>query len=318
MTTFVSAGNTRAANWSSSITNASFQAICARYKAMLDGCGLVQTSDTGQLNPATATFPGSNYGIAGYWIYRFNDTLQATAPIFIKVEPGRGDALNEPYIRISVGSATNGAGALTGVSTQTIACGGDKVNDTQNPVTTDFAYHREGVTWFCFETLPATGTVRPPTHFFLIERTTDPDTGELDGLGVNILANYTVTSRSNGMMRIVTLDFVNGMTHAGGGANQTSYNFMLKPSGIKQLPNGDYIAWPYFSYFRKKILRLWSAFAIDSDAVGVGANIFQSTTFGVTAWRLCFGAGGQAQPGGSIPGHSSAENLSIVLPWDAP
>src|SRR5512138_2499573 len=53
----------------------------------LAGVGLVQTSDTGQINWGSVSRPSEdNYG--GYEVWRFDDALQGTAPVFIKIEYG--------------------------------------------------------------------------------------------------------------------------------------------------------------------------------------------------------------------------------------
>jgi hypothetical protein len=76
--------------------------------------GLAQSADTGQINWASvAAVPGVN-AYSGYEIYRLNDSLDATAPVFIKIEYGTGASVNQPALRISVSTATNGAGTLTG------------------------------------------------------------------------------------------------------------------------------------------------------------------------------------------------------------
>lgn len=80
--------------------------------------GLVQTSDTGQINFTTANRP-ANSSVAGYTIYRFNDTLQATAPIFIKFEWGT-QSTNQPQVYATVGTGSNGTGTITGVSTNRV------------------------------------------------------------------------------------------------------------------------------------------------------------------------------------------------------
>lgn len=91
--------------------------------------GLVQTGDTGQLDiDAVAALPADNT-YAGYRMYRFNDALQATSPIFIKIEFGcgpeglsassntgqrRGRCLRT---RVTYGKETNGAGIFVGNET---------------------------------------------------------------------------------------------------------------------------------------------------------------------------------------------------------
>lgn len=80
-------------------------------------CGLVQTSDTGQIDIASAE-PGSVANTpAGYEIWRFDDALQSAHPLFIKVEYGRGGhaSSNVPAVWFTVGRATDGAGTLSGI-----------------------------------------------------------------------------------------------------------------------------------------------------------------------------------------------------------
>lgn len=82
--------------------------------AQLAACGLVQTADTGQINWATVTKPAAGATPAGYEIWRFNDALQATKPVFIKVEYGTGGAATFCAMWLTVGTGTNGAGTLSG------------------------------------------------------------------------------------------------------------------------------------------------------------------------------------------------------------
>jgi hypothetical protein len=86
----------------------------------LAAAGLVQTADTGQINWTTVTKPAGSNTAAGYEIRRFDDALQSSAPVFVKVEYGTGGAADRPAVWITVGNASNGAGTLTGqVSTRT-------------------------------------------------------------------------------------------------------------------------------------------------------------------------------------------------------
>lgn len=84
----------------------------------LAGCGLVQTADTGQVAIATALLPTATPTATNgqYEIWRFNDTLQATAPIFLKIYYNVSAAAGvNPINYISVGKGTDGAGNLTNV-----------------------------------------------------------------------------------------------------------------------------------------------------------------------------------------------------------
>jgi hypothetical protein len=77
--------------------------------------GLVKTTDTGQVNWATVALPAINLTPA-YEIWRFDDALQATAPVFIRLEYGTGSSTGLVAMAFSIGSGSNGAGVLTGVT----------------------------------------------------------------------------------------------------------------------------------------------------------------------------------------------------------
>jgi hypothetical protein len=98
-------------SFSSTVAQQNAQAIHDALVAV----GLVQTADTGQIILASFTQITAANAVWGYEIWRFNDTLQATAPVFIKIEYGEGNATGTMAIWITVGTGTNGAGTLTGV-----------------------------------------------------------------------------------------------------------------------------------------------------------------------------------------------------------
>lgn len=77
--------------------------------------GLVQTSDTGQFNLTTGAVPtAANTNV--YLIYRFNDSAQATKPVFVKVEPGTGSTTGRISLFLTVGSGSNGSGTINGTT----------------------------------------------------------------------------------------------------------------------------------------------------------------------------------------------------------
>lgn len=92
----------------------------AAIHAQLLAAGLTVASDTGQIDHTTSVRPGiSSFnskagGTNGYEIWRFSDTLQATVPVFIKVEYGIGAAADRPNLAFTVGTGTDGAGTITG------------------------------------------------------------------------------------------------------------------------------------------------------------------------------------------------------------
>lgn len=97
-------------------------------KAISDGLaavGLVQTSDTGQIDWSTVTKPGSNAN-GGYEIWRFDDTLQATAPVFLKITYGTASSTSYGRVTVQVAAGSsagsNGSGTLTGTLSTARTC----------------------------------------------------------------------------------------------------------------------------------------------------------------------------------------------------
>ena len=93
-------------------TDAAFRTWGSAISSALTTIGLTNTSDTGQINWTTVTRPTANT-MAGYEIWRFNDTLQSTRPIFIKLEYGTGSNVLYPHMVASIGTGSDGAGTLT-------------------------------------------------------------------------------------------------------------------------------------------------------------------------------------------------------------
>jgi len=79
----------------------------------LAAIGLVQTADTGQLTISTASVPGINTW-TNYEVWRFNDALQSTHPIFFRIDYGTGNSAGRADFRLTVGTASDGAGTITG------------------------------------------------------------------------------------------------------------------------------------------------------------------------------------------------------------
>lgn len=92
--------------------DATFRAWASAIHTAITTAGLVQTADTGQINFATVNRPAAD-GIAGYAVYRFNDSEQATNPIFLKVYYGAGDLQTQGRLQFEIGKGSNGAGTLT-------------------------------------------------------------------------------------------------------------------------------------------------------------------------------------------------------------
>lgn len=95
-------------------TDTDFRNWIIGLQAQFTAIGLVQTADTGQVNTSTVVKPSVITTAQGYDVWRFADALQATLPVFIKIEYGSGSAVDRPSLWFTVGTATNGAGTITG------------------------------------------------------------------------------------------------------------------------------------------------------------------------------------------------------------
>jgi hypothetical protein len=101
--------------------NAAFQAWGTAIHNMLTTAGLVQTSDTGQVDVTTMTIPGSNNTSAGYRVYKLNDSWDATRPIYFRINFMRGAAATTARADFFLGAGSNGAGTLNDSFNATIA-----------------------------------------------------------------------------------------------------------------------------------------------------------------------------------------------------
>ena len=96
-------------------TDAQFRAWGKAISDSLQAVGIVKTADSGQIDWATVAAPTAANTQMGYEIYRFNDTLQSTAPVFIKIAFGSASSSpNNTALWISIGTGSNGSGTLTG------------------------------------------------------------------------------------------------------------------------------------------------------------------------------------------------------------
>lgn len=153
----------------------------------LQAVGMVQTADTGQINLTTVALPGAgNFG--GYEIWRFADALQATAPVFMKIEYGNGANTNTAIMRVTVSNATNGAGTLNGsmVTGSPVITGQSTTETNQTPFL--FCGDTSSVVFALSAQIAANG-FQP--SMVMIERTRNADgTPNGDGLAFSTVQGY--------------------------------------------------------------------------------------------------------------------------------
>lgn len=197
------------ATWQSATTFAFTNAAGATYtagyfqfmKALRDGlvaCGMVQTTDTGQLDLTTldtdTAVPaalGAN-SISGFIILRMNDTLQATKPFFIKLRVHTAaSSSNLAGLHIQYGSGTDGAGNLTGYGSSGAYLPYVSHNTGQNFSNRRHAYCSGNGSEFAFHIRDSPNVINNSdlSIMLTIERTRD-ELGAYDGEGVLIQLIY--------------------------------------------------------------------------------------------------------------------------------
>jgi len=99
-----------------SSTSAQFRAWGVIVGNALLGLGLARSTDVGAINWTTVIAPTVDQTSAGWEIFMFQDALQATHPVFIKMEYGVCSqfAPGGAALWMTVGSGSDGAGNLTG------------------------------------------------------------------------------------------------------------------------------------------------------------------------------------------------------------
>lgn len=240
-------------------SDAGFRTWVAEVIAQLLAVGLTQTADTGQINTATVTRPGTSTS-GGYAIFRFNDTAQATSPVFIKLEFGTNTVATTPAMWITVANGSNGAGTLTGlITTRVIAANSTAPSSTVTLYVSRFMYNT---------TAGACGMV-----------------WKINGGGnaSQSLAGFIIF-RSNDGSGVVTTDSVHLLTNSNTASSAASSGFMQVISYLSSLVYNTG-AWPSSS---------WGKLPFKLTATVFGGNVqvgpcFQYTpVMGITNW-LCLG-----------------------------
>lgn len=95
-------------------SDAEFRTFCQNVETALAACGLIRTSDTGQTDLTTVAKPSASWTFPAKRMWRFNDAEQATNPVFLLFEFGTSNNATVPSMRITWGTGTDGACALTG------------------------------------------------------------------------------------------------------------------------------------------------------------------------------------------------------------
>jgi hypothetical protein len=160
-------------NAPSNASDASFRLWGKAISDALTALGITKTADTGQIDWTTVTKPASANAYAGYEIRQFTDALQSSNPVIFKIQYGCGGTVTFPALLITIGHASDGAGALTGeVTTDLLIASG-------NTSTTAYTSWITGDTgWFSMGLWSGGGSNL--THVFCLERLKDTAGADTD------------------------------------------------------------------------------------------------------------------------------------------
>lgn len=212
--------------------DAGFRAWGLVWSTNLAALGWVKTADTGQINWATVTKPAAANTVAGYEIWRMNDSLQGTAPIYIKIEYGTGSAVTYSALWLTLGFSTDGAGNLnsTNLSTRT------QLFTTQNSATAyDWKFCGSSSRLGAMELAGLTSQ----TKYIFIERThsgdgSDNSAGAMLVFGSTQAGNFTQLVMASGFTPSQTrfsnvIGNITSSTSLGSSSNQLGSNVYLAP-----------------------------------------------------------------------------------------
>jgi hypothetical protein len=143
--------------------------------------GIVQTSDTGQLDmttpPTYNSLSGNNYG---YTVYRFNDAAQSVTPIYFSIIWQNAQITNASHFKFNVivGTGSNGTGTITGIqqASRLINMGAGSTSgglDTQLYTVIVSGDGSSLAIAYAWDTLVAMSATPDPRMFFFIDRFRD-------------------------------------------------------------------------------------------------------------------------------------------------
>lgn len=116
--------------------DASWRAAQKFISDILTAGGVTKTADTGQIDFTSVNRPAAGNS-AGYEIRHFTDDLQATHPIFLKIEYRSDNNTNACIVHITFGKGSDGSGNLTSAFTSTM---GTDVGSSSAPASGSTSY----------------------------------------------------------------------------------------------------------------------------------------------------------------------------------
>jgi len=209
-------------NYTENMTgDARFRAFALTYSNAILALGFTRVVDAGQINFGTVLRPAVNVS-AGYEMFIFQDVLQATFPIFMRVDYAIAAVATVPALWFTFGVAHDGAGGFVGVASTTQKCApGTTITDT-HVVTIYLSGSGTAGRLAVNGRWGSASTALATNFYFSVERTHDPagaDTGE----GLLIIGTLT-TCAATGWRQHVYLP-------TGPGTVETTLGIMIPSVG---------------------------------------------------------------------------------------
>lgn len=77
--------------------------------------GWVRSTETGETAPGSLAHPTTANTKKGFRVYKMDDSLQSTNPVFMRIDFGSASSATIPAIWLTIGTGSDGSGAISGV-----------------------------------------------------------------------------------------------------------------------------------------------------------------------------------------------------------
>lgn len=259
--------------------DAAWSAWCQSiYDLLVTTCGLTNTADTGSTAlPVSSTYPTAN-NFSVWWVFRFNDSMQGSAPIYFKLELARGTGTANARIQVTAGTGTNGSGTITGVVLPATSIGvSNWTPSSTNPTRFEACYNTAtGCFWMVAEP-NTTNTV----SFFMINRTLDSGgTPSADGWAVQYYATSGSPTRA--------------VREVAAAVTRTPTGFHAMPAGVisgsvtSQAHNGKNYLYPPTMWATTALKQLGGYYGVAKAGFAVGST-WSINQFGTAHTYKCVG-----------------------------
>ncbi|MGO4700290.1 hypothetical protein [Dyella sp. 2RAB6] len=192
-------------------TDAEFRTWGSELSAALDSLGLFpKSADSGQINWTTVTRASAG-NFAGYEIRYLNDSLNATAPVYVKIEFGTaGAGSDRPMLRYTIGKGSNGSGTIT---SQFLTANNGATGSTLSSTSSRASYYCavDGFVGFLFK---YDGLNSYGFSAFILQRTVD-DSGAPTADGITFFLNRS--DQANYAPRMLGYNYATGAVSDSGG-----------------------------------------------------------------------------------------------------